>query len=370
MKKIVVDYKNSLVSVSNSILKYFEVQPFHETMKELDEILENKKYKNVVLLILDGLGSYNLTEMLKRNAFLKEHKLKDISTVFPPTTTAATTSILTGLTPSEHNWYGWDMYFKDTDETISLYLDKLKDSHNKPKLSVKKRKYMQFKSIVDLINETKKAKAYYAYPFDTKNPCHDIDEVLARITKLCKTKDKKFIYSYIEKPDKLFHELGVHSLKVVKEMEEINQKIEEATSKLKDTLVIISADHGLVKTKYINIQKDIPKLYDMLARTTAIEPRAAAIKLKDDVKKEEFEELFNKYLKNAFCLLTKDEVLDLQLFGPQRNQYLEDTLGDYLIVATRNYCLNYDDNSPIFKANHAGFTKKEMLVPLIIIDRK
>ena len=153
-------------------------------------------------------------------------------------------------------------------------------------------------------------------------------------------------------------------------MEEINKKIEQATSKLKDTLVIITADHGLVESKYINIQKDITKLYDMLARTTAIESRATAIKLKNNVKNGEFEYLFNKYLKNAFCLLSKEEVLDLKLFGPQRNQYLEDTLGDYLIVATKNYCLNYDDNSPIFKANHAGFTKKEMLVPLIIIDRK
>ncbi len=370
MQKIAVDYKNSIIAISNSILKYFDISPFHETMEDLDRILERKQYKNVVLLILDGLGSFNLTNILKKDAFLQKNKVKDISTVFPPTTTSATTSFLTGLTPSEHNWCGWDMYFKDTKETISLYLNKVKDIKKPPKLSISQREYMKFNSLVELINNTHKGKAYYAYPFDSDNACSNIDEVLERITKLCQDKDKKFIYSYIENPDKMFHEVGIYSSKVMMEMEKIDKKIEDTVKNLQDTIVIISADHGLVKSKYINIKKDIPELYNMLARTTAIESRATAIKLKKNVKKEEFVEIFNKYLKNSFCLLTKDEVLDLGLFGSNRSQYLEDTLGDYLIVATKNLCLNYDDNSPIFKANHGGFTKKEMQVPLIIIDRK
>ena len=54
-------------------------------------------------------------------------RLKDITTVFPATTVAATTSMMTGLNPVESGMLGWDMYFKDTDETISLYLNRVKE---------------------------------------------------------------------------------------------------------------------------------------------------------------------------------------------------------------------------------------------------
>ena len=56
--------------------------------------------------------------------------------------------------------------------------------------------------------------------------------------------------------------------------------------------------------------------------------------------------------------------------GKLREQYLKDAIGDYLMVATKNISINYDNNTPIFKANHAGFTKKELTVPFILIETK
>ena len=112
----------------------------------------------------------------------------------------------------------------------------------------------------------------------------------------------------------------------------------------------------------------LSEIYHMLARTTAIESRACGIKLKESILKKDFEKLFNLYLKEDFDLLTCEEVLKLKLFGKNSNQYLKDTIGDYLIVAKKNISLNYDDTSPIFKANHAGLTKDELDIPLIVID--
>ncbi len=65
-----------------------------------------------------------------------------------------------------------------------------------------------------------------------------------------------------------------------------------------------------------------------------------------------------------------DEVIKNNLFGEKDNQYLRDAIGDYLMVAVKNISINYDNSSPIFKANHAGFTNKELTVPLILIDTK
>ena len=364
----VINYKNSILNLSNSILKYFDINPYHDTLKEVDKILEKNNYENIIVLLCDGLGAANLEYALSKNTFLRQHQIKNITSVFPPTTTAATTSFLTGLYPSEHNWYGWDMYFKDKNETISLYLNKVKETKKNPKLDVSKRDYMEYKTIIDLIKE-KNEKAYILSPFDQDNTCCNLDEVCDKILKLTKESGKKFIYGYIENPDKLIHKYGIYSKIVVDKIREINNKIEELSTKLQNTIIFVIADHGLISTKYINLKKDIPEIYNMLKRTTSLESRASGIKLKRNNLKEEFERLYNLNLKQDFHLLTKEEVIKVKLFGNDSNQYLEDNIGDYLLIAKSNKSINYDDSSPIFKANHAGLTRGEIIVPLIVIEK-
>jgi len=365
-----INYKNSILNLSNSILKYFDINTYHETLKEVDEIFSKNNYKNFVIFVCDGLGTSSLDYVLDKNSFLRRHKLKNITSVFPTTTTAATTSFLTGLYPSEHNWYGWDMYFEDTNETISLFLNKIKETNELPKLEVLKRNYMKYESIIDLINNKTKHKAYYAYPFYKENPCRNLDEVCKRIVELTTKPGKKFIYSYIESPDKEMHHFGTKSNEVKEVVNVINDKIENLSKKLKDTLIIITADHGQVDTKTINLKKDLPDIFNMLERTTSLEPRACGMKLKSDVNHEKFKELFDKHFKNDFICLTPDEVINSKLFGANDNNYLRDTIGDYLLIGIQDKSINYDDTSPTFIGNHAGLTKEEILVPLIIIDCK
>ena len=367
-----VNYEeNNLVNLSNSILKYFGVKPFHNTLDIIDKELEEQQYKNVVLFVCDGLGYYNLKKLLKPDSFLKVmNKERKISSVFPPTTTAATTTLLSGLTPSEHYWFGWDMYFEDTNETISLFQNLIKDTKKKPKLKVLNRSYMNYKNIVDLINENTDNSAYFAYPFSKKNKCMNIDEVINRIKNLTLIDEKKFIYAYIENPDKLMHEYGILSNKVKEEVYNINEKIEKLSQELKDTLIIVTADHGLIPTKSLILSRDLPEMYEMLERTTSIEPRSVGIKLKKSVKKEKFINLYNQEFIYDFKLLTVEEAIKSHLFGLKDSKYLRDTIGDYLLIATNNMALFYDENAPKFKANHAGLTKKELEVPLIMIDCK
>ena len=47
----------NLTNLSNSILKAMDVKILNSTLKELDVYLLQEKYKNIVLLLYDGLGS-------------------------------------------------------------------------------------------------------------------------------------------------------------------------------------------------------------------------------------------------------------------------------------------------------------------------
>lgn len=97
MKIVYPDYNNSIVNIASSIEKYFDLDNKVPSLKFLDNILENEKPKNVVVILFDGMGSNLIKEKLK-GKFLDKNMILTLSSTCPATTTAATTSIMTGLT--------------------------------------------------------------------------------------------------------------------------------------------------------------------------------------------------------------------------------------------------------------------------------
>ena len=54
------DYDRSILSIASSLLKHFGVTDCqHKTLPEFDKLLE-KNYKNVIVILLDGLGTSTL----------------------------------------------------------------------------------------------------------------------------------------------------------------------------------------------------------------------------------------------------------------------------------------------------------------------
>lgn len=49
-KNMLIDYKNCIVNLACSILKYYGAEIKHNTLKEIDNLLEDN-YKNVVVLL-------------------------------------------------------------------------------------------------------------------------------------------------------------------------------------------------------------------------------------------------------------------------------------------------------------------------------
>ncbi len=113
------DYTDSILNLSNSILKYYGIEPFHETHPGADYLL-SKNFPHVVVILLDGLGMNILERNLTYRDFLRRNLYSDYSSVFPPTTTSSTTTFLSGLSPVEHGWLGWDVYFKQEDKIKEL----------------------------------------------------------------------------------------------------------------------------------------------------------------------------------------------------------------------------------------------------------
>ncbi len=361
------NYKECLTNLACSIRKYFDLEYHHNTIDYIDKELEEYQPKNVILFLFDGMGSNILDRMLPENSFFRKNKIKAITTVFPATTVAATTSVATGLNPKETGMLGWDMYYKDLDKTITVFLNSEKGDPNHVELQEAKdykKQHMKTKTITEEINEMGKYKGYAFSQFEDRISFTDLDDLMKQIEEVSKDEGKKFIYAYDMEPDTSMHALGCDKEAILKLIWERNNKVELLSRKLEDSIIIVIADHGHLNVDNINLE-EYHDLVDCLKRNTSLEPRATNFFIQED-KKEIFQELFQKYFKEDFDLYPMEEVLSSELFGDgEENEILQDALGDYLAIGKTNKALLYQGNKAL-KSTHAGYTEDEILVPLIL----
>lgn len=368
--KVKNNYNECLTNLACSIRKYFGLNYKHNTLTYIDEIFEKDKPDNVVLILFDGMGSNILKRSLPRDAFLIKNDYKDITTVFPATTTAATTSIRTGLNPIEHGCLGWNMYIKLIDKTITLFMntEKGKEEVCKEFLNVKHK--LVSKTIADEINECEKFSAMELFPFPTGNAVvyKDLDDMLRIILEETKKEGKRFIYAYDSEPDHTMHDFGPDSDESRSLITERNNKIEALCKELKNTLVIIVADHGHMKVEHIFLEK-YSEIVNMLERTTSLEQRAVSFKVKSECIKE-FPMRFNKLFGEWFDLYEAQEIIDSKLFGEgNANELFYDALGDFIAIANDSSKCIVTEGNEILYSQHAGYSNDEVYVPIIVIEK-
>lgn len=364
--KVRNNYNECLTNLACSIRKYFDLDYKHNTIDYIDKILEERKPKNVVMLLFDGMGANILKRTLPENSFFLTHLVKPITTVFPATTVAATTSITTGLNPVETGMLGWNSYYKDLDKVITTFLHcEKEDPDHKPLEEAReyKKEHMITKTISAEIEEAGKYKGYFISPFSGIN-YDSLDDMLDKVFSLCETPDKKFIYAYDPEPDTTMHLKGPDCEEVKALISERSEKVSKLCEKLKDTVVIVIADHGHLKVDNLFL-KDYPEILACLKRNITIEQRAVNFFVKDD-KKDEFSALFNKELGEYFDLYTREDVIASKLFGDgEENPIFRDLLGDYLAIAKSDKTLLGVGDNELY-SQHAGYTDDEIYIPLIV----
>lgn len=364
------NYDKSILSIASSVLNHFGVKDCqHKTLPEFDELL-NKDYKNVIVMLFDGLGVSAINEHLSENDFLRKHFVCPISSVFPSTTVAATTSIESGYSPAETAWLGWDLYFDEIGKNVAVFRNTLQENGEPAADYNVAWKYIPYKRIFERIEEVNgKGSAHCVSPF-SKYHSKSVHDICKAIKRLSRKRQKKYIYSYWYQPDKAMHGCGVKSRQAHEQILLINKEIERLCKHLKNSLVIITADHGLCDSinEYL---EDYPELSAMLKIPPSIEPsRALSFFVKDGMQ-EEFRNEFNKHFGDDFILMTKEEVFAENLFGfgkPHPKTY--DFVGDFLAIATGEKSLLIEREEHTFIGVHAGLTEEEMTVPFIAIETK
>lgn len=372
---MIIDNSKTIVNLSNSILKHFGVEPFHNTISEIDELL--KGHKKVVVMLFDGFGEAIQDKNSDCCKNIIANRYTSIRATFPPTTVASTTGFLTGKFPIETGWMSWVQYIPSLDKNIEVFRNR--DSLTKELLQSRDdlilTKYCPTTSIIEQINKINgKTIAYDMKYFKGtyKGPKY-LTIARWKLNKLIrKQEDEFFMYYYFESPDHEMHEFGTTSKAARSRMKRIEHFTKKIVKKNKDTLFLLISDHGQIDCDYFDLH-DYPDFTSLLVEENPLsfEKRSQTFFVKES-KNKEFEELFNKYFGEHFELFTKEEVLEKKLYGEGEAHPMVDIfLGDYLAVSKDTYCfLDHRVENPfLLKGSHAGGTEDEMKIAVSAFNK-
>lgn len=357
------DWNNSILNVSATLSGFLGNENDIPKIRSLQEVLD-KGYRNVVYICFDGMGIYPLEQNLPEDSFLRRHIVGKITSVFPSTTTNATTTLHSATYPSQHGMFGWSLYFDSVGRCLDLY--SFKDSYTGGRIcSPDAEKYVSFNCFYD------KGKGYNV---TTVNPPYvkrqsgnivynDIDGLFVGVEQATCRAGKNFVFCYCGLPDSVMHDYGVTSAEARKIINTINNKVEQLADSLTDTVLIITPDHGQTDISgYIRLYED-KQLQDSVLTPSYLELRAAAFRVKD---KDKFLDAVKKYEEDAMLFAVSDMVKE-NFFGPYTDRLK--MLGDYILVMKDNEKqFVFSPEHMLFKGHHAALTEKEMLLPLIIVE--
>lgn len=380
---VMPNYDHCVLGTITSILKYYNVDTKHKSSEKLDEILNEKKYKNVIFLILDGLGEHILNP-ISPDGYLKKHQIDLVTSVYPSTTTAALTTYYSGRPPLETGWIAWSQYFKEYGRALDMFSHNesyLREPLKKPLIDVYKTVINYESALTRIEKASPEVKAYELEPdyadrrARRRMNANNIDELIMNIKDLCNLPDRKFILAYSDNPDGILHKYGTTSEEAKNYIKEAEIKIEEMCKDFdEDTILIVSADHGHKDIEKAYTLLDYPEIQECLIMPASLESRVLTFWVKENMR-EVFEERFNKIFGKEFWLMTKEEFLDKYHFlgFGEKHYKIDDFIGNYMALSVAGSIIRLEtflaEGKPVKKSTHCGLTKEEMEVPVIVVKK-
>ncbi|WP_297216444.1 alkaline phosphatase family protein [Thermoplasma sp.] len=387
----------NLYNVPNSILEVFGIG---NQARIDDRIFTYFKgsYDKVVFFYLDGFGYDKFMDpsygSKLRDAFVDNGYVCPITTVFPSTTAAANTTINTGLPPSDHGLLEWILYF-DEARTVALTLPyrpiirryrKRFESMNPANLFRGETIFHRLRS--EGIRSVSFLKSNIVNGEYTKLVQNGSDIVgysyitdgliLLRDAILKGAYD--YYYFYVDNIDHIGHVYGPESEMYRTEASTISDMIANMfrqipKDKLRNTLVVITSDHGHIqvdpsKTIFLN---DKRKIFSSLKSDGRykIPPVGSPRDVFLFIKKDHLDDVL-KYAKKHFQGALVDlveNIVSQQFFGPHMTGDLAlRRAGNLLIVPPRNDMIWYKLpglRDSHMKGMHGGLSESEMLIPLV-----
>lgn len=347
------------------------------------------RHRHVVLILIDGLGSRQLAE-LGPHSHLHRHQLTTLTSVFPATTAAAITSLMTGQSSASHGLVGWHLYSDSGSNApaeivapLPLTVRHPADSASTPqqlaeRLLVCPPLLPQFGRRVQIMQPHYIADSPYSLHHAGsahRRSYRSIDEAFKLLALSLQTASAPcFHYLYLPQLDSLMHRHGTQNGAVRALFAQIDQGFSSlaAIAEQTDCALLATADHGFVDTprqRQISLDEAFPALYTMLAQPLSGERRAVFCHLRPGLQ-ERFISLAQQQIGHACWVIESTQLLAGGAFGPgAQHPQLAQRIGEVCLLAKDDWSIRdtLPQEKPLYlPGQHGGVTAAEMTVPLIV----
>ncbi|QMU98243.1 alkaline phosphatase family protein [Microbacterium esteraromaticum] len=332
--------------------------------------------RSVVLVVVDGLGALPLRSHAGHARTLSSAMArKDVAgSVFPTTTAAALTSLLTGAAPGVHGLVGYRVRDTRTDSLVNL-LSGWEEGGIDP---------LQWQGSATLFERAEAIghpafavgiPAYAGSGFSGATlrgaAFHAARSAAERVElawELADANDGALVYCYLPEVDKAGHRHGVDSAEWVAALEDVDAALSQTVPD--GVGVLVTADHGMIDVPHHRqLVLDAAGGWHDGIRHIGGEPRMLHVYAEPDVDQAGLLARWRRDLQGAADVLSRSEAIDAGLFGPVVSDAVRERIGDMLAIARGNVAL-YDAEAEDQRGRgmigqHGALTPEEWRVPFI-----
>lgn len=391
----------SILNVPASICQTFGIPPIHSSPLQVESFpLINESFQRVILILLDSLAFSRFTSWMDDPSIpiwknlLKSGNLAPITSISPSTTSTAMTTFWTGHSPAEHGVMGYEMWLKRygvvsnmisqspmsfktgnasleqagfNAETV-LTIPKLGEYLAKNGVSTYS---FQHYSIANSGLSRTFMKDVNVYPFANEAECWvNLRELIES-----KKNEKQYIWTYWSALDSLGHRYGPDDERVELYFKNFSRNLEEnlfkrlSKEQRKNTLLLVTADHGQVTTQRDPLYSlsNHPEFINYLHIKPTGESRFTYLHVKPG-KEADLRAYVDKTWPGKYVIMESKRLLEAGLFGPGKPmEDIENRIGDLVLLARDNNYLWWSDEENPLIGRHGGLSELDMIVPFFSV---
>ncbi|MCS4276128.1 hypothetical protein M2390_001300 [Mycetocola sp. BIGb0189] len=335
--------------------------------------------QSAILIVVDGLGAQQLRAAKPYARFLTAQKFPTLQSVFPSTTAASLTAIMTGAWPGEHGVVGYEMRDAQHDRIVNGLTGW--DERMVPETWQLREPLFEHAGRLGLrpfaVGTGKYATSGMTRAIlrgATYVPADRIAERFAQAAKLAETPGA-LVYLYVPELDQIAHRFGVADERWLAALEDLDAEVRKLHARVGSGVgIALSADHGIVDVPdYAHVLFDQDP--DLVAGIGLIggEPRMRHLYFDAGVSPERRAATLGAWQESEgerAWVLSRDEAIAAGLFGTV-NPTVVPRIGDVLVAARKR--IAYYDSRPTDQSSrrmvgqHGSLTEDEVLVPWITL---
>jgi len=347
----------------------------------------------VILIVVDGLGYLKLQNLLETQQLTFGPRtsgatLIPLTSVFPPTTTTALTTLATGTSPATHGVLGYTMFLQVPGSVVNMiHLSPPgAQSGALPKLGIAPASMLPVQSVYQRL-ATGGVPATLLLPKYIANsglsellyqgveetvPFLSLSDLFMHLRGLLAKPGRRVLSVYWPTTDSIAHQYGPNCTAFAAETRHFFHVLEEELlSQADDVTVLVTADHGFQPfspAEDIVSCGDHPELRESLLVPPVGEARAATLFVRRGCE-DRLSDFFHERFPDEFEVLSADQALERKLWGQEQPRpQVRARMGDLLVLSRGRKALMWPKEPVTMRGMHGGMTRDELLVPFLAIE--